>query len=387
LSTLTSLRRSPDSVSQFQGFSARRASSPTQHCPPGAFIEDLGDNLGDDHPGDDGPGGDGPNDPDDPNPDDGGEDPTDGIPDPDEAGLVIFNNLSIAINRLARSSRSSESSSRTKVCEPDTFDGTDPKKLCTFLVQCELNFQDRPKAFHTDRTKVTFAQSYLKGMALEWFEPYLLSAGDPHNRPIWMTDWEEFVIELQTTFGPHDPVANAEHQLDHLCMKENHCANRYMVDFNRIVSQIRGYGDGALRHHFYTGLPDRIKDEISHVGKPHTLNGLCILTQEIDARYWERKEEVTCQNKTSTSTSTNTTNTKSGKTDKGKSSGNAAQSSLLSTPTPKSNKSGKTAELSDKLGKDGKLTSEERKRRFDMNLCMFCGATGHKAKDCPKSGS
>jgi len=150
LSTLTSLRRSPDSVSQFQGFSARRASSPTQHCPPGAFIEDLGDNLGDDHPGDDGPGGDGPDDPDDPNPDDGGEDPTDGIPDPDEAGLVIFNNLSIAIDRLARSSRSSESSSCTKVREPDTFDGTDPKKLCTFLVQCELNFQDRLKAFHTD---------------------------------------------------------------------------------------------------------------------------------------------------------------------------------------------------------------------------------------------
>jgi len=59
----------------------------------------------------------------------------------------------------------------------------------------------------------------------------------------------------------------------------------------------------------------------------------------------------------------------------------------LSTPTQKANKSGKTAELLDKLGKDGKLTSEECKRRFNMNLCMFCGATGHKAKDCLKSGS
>jgi len=104
LSALTSLRRSPDSVSQFQGFSARRASSPTQRRPPGAFVEDLGDDLGDDHPndngpGDGGPGGDGPNgpdDPDDPNPDDGSEDPIDGIPDPEEASLVIFNNLSIA---------------------------------------------------------------------------------------------------------------------------------------------------------------------------------------------------------------------------------------------------------------------------------------------------
>jgi len=142
LSALTSLRCSPDSVSQFQGFSAQRASSPTQRRPPGAFVKDLGNDLGDDHPGDDGPGGDGPDNPDNPNPDDGGEDPIDGIPDTDEASLVIFNNLSIAIDRLARSSHSSESSSRTKVYEPDTFDGTDPKKLRTFLVQCELNFQD-----------------------------------------------------------------------------------------------------------------------------------------------------------------------------------------------------------------------------------------------------
>jgi len=160
-----------------------------------------------------------------------------------------------------------------------------------------------------------------------------------------------------------------------------------VVDFNCIASQIQSYGDGALHHHFYAGLPDQIKDEISCVSKPRTLNGLCILTQEINAQYWEHKQEVACQNKTSTSTSTNTPNTKSGKTDKGKSLGNAAQSSSLSTQTQKSNKLGKTAELLDKLGKDGKLTSEEHKRRFNMNLCMFCGATGPKAKDCPKSGS
>ena len=131
------------------------------------------------------------------------------------------------------SARSSNSSSlRTKVHEPDTFDGTDPKKLHTFFIQCELNFQDRPKAFRTDQAKVTFAQSYLKGMALEWFEPDLLGVDDPDARPLWMTSWREFVIELQTTFGPHDPVANAEHQLDHLCMKDTHCVNHYVVDFN-----------------------------------------------------------------------------------------------------------------------------------------------------------
>jgi len=61
-----------------------------------------------------------------------------------DPGLAVFQNLAIAINRLSRSSRrtSDSSSSCAKVHEPDTFDGMDPKKLRTFLVQCELCFQD-----------------------------------------------------------------------------------------------------------------------------------------------------------------------------------------------------------------------------------------------------
>ncbi|KAG6326902.1 hypothetical protein ID866_12187, partial [Astraeus odoratus] len=101
-------------------------------------------------------------------------------------------------------------------------------------------------------------------MALEWFKPDLLSSSNPRSCPLWMDDWTEFVIELQSTFSPHNPVADAKNQLDHLQMKE-----------------IRGYGDGTLHHQFYSGLPDCIKDE------------------EINAHYWECKEEVQCTNKSS----------------------------------------------------------------------------------------
>ena len=34
-----------------------------------------------------------------------------------------------------------------KVWDPDPFDGSDPKKLRGFLLECKLNFQARPKAF------------------------------------------------------------------------------------------------------------------------------------------------------------------------------------------------------------------------------------------------
>jgi hypothetical protein len=39
------------------------------------------------------------------------------------------------------------------------------------------------------------------------------------------------------------------------------------------------------------------------------------------------------------------------------------------------------------LGKDGKLTSEERQRRLNKKLCLFCGGPGHTAWDCSKSTS
>ena len=127
-----------------------------------------------------------------------------------------------AINALARNAQrnSKSSSSHTRVREPDTFDGTDPKKLRAFLVQCELNFQDRQRAFNTDQAKVTFAQSYLKGMALEWFEPNLLGTLDTYDRPLWMDDWHKFITELQLQFGLHDPIGDAKHQLDNLWMKD-----------------------------------------------------------------------------------------------------------------------------------------------------------------------
>ena len=86
-----------------------------------------------------------------------------------------------AIQSLARSSHrpSSNPTPHIKVREPDQFDGTDPRKLRVFLVQLELNFQDCAKAFRMGCAKVTFVQSYLKGMALEWFKPDLLLAEDP----------------------------------------------------------------------------------------------------------------------------------------------------------------------------------------------------------------
>ena len=162
------------------------------------------------------------------------------------------------------------------------------------------------------------------------------------------------------------------------------------MEFNRIALQIRGYGEGALWHHFYNGLPDHIKDEVSRIRKPSTLSDLHHLAQAIDAHYWEHKSEVSHQTKPSANPSTSKSTSNKPSTSASASSYSAAPKDTKESKGKAANTSGSSGgkpNLTTKLGKDGKLTAVEQKNRFDNKLCMFCGLAGHIAKDCPKSTS
>ena len=401
LSSLSNPRRAPTQVVQtFQGFSARRASASM-----GAITELENDSVAPsiapsrEHPstptrqkkeGPPGsPGGGPPDDGDDGGDDDdlyGDNDDNNNNPfhaDQEEPAAAIFGRLADAIGSLARRNDNDEGSSKAKVREPDPFDGTEPRKLRPFLVQCKLNFQARPRDFRSDRAKVTFAQSYLKGTALEWFEPDLL-ATDDEEPPAWLDDYDQFLFELTQNFGPYDPAGDAEAQLEQLHLRDGQRITKYIVEFNRLATLVRGWGDGALRRQFYNGLPARIKDEVCRQGKPVTLIELKTLAQTIDARYWERKGETSRE---TTHKAPSTTAPKaSAPSDNTKRSHNPPSTSS-NRPSKPSGSSTSTPDLSNKLGKDGKLTAEERKRRMDNRLCLFCGGPGHSARDCFKSTS
>ena len=166
-----------------------------------------------------------------------------------------------------------------KVWDPDLFDGSDPKKLRGFLLECKLNFRAQPKAFRTENAKVNYTMSFLKGTALDYFKPFL---DTPDDEPAWLEDYELFIEELLINFT----------ELNVLIMKDSHKVTRFFVDFFWL-STLCDYNDRALLQKVYSALPKRVKDEMTHFDHPSTLEELRDLVLRIDQRYWECKAELT----------------------------------------------------------------------------------------------
>lgn len=243
--------------------------------------------------------------------------------------------------------------------------------------------------------------SYLTEDALGWFEPTYVNP-DPNNIPLWLTNYDAFVTELQLNFGTFDPRQDAENEIVSLHMADGQRIQKYLVKFNKL-SQLTGWNSVALRKVFYDGLPERIQTKLRDLpgGKPSTLEIMKISAQSIDASHWEwLKEQKLRRARNPTTTNTNA---KPEANKSGAPAGSGSKPNTTSTPAPKGDskkKSGrgnggnpggspsKTAP-SDKpyaalLGADGKLSEAERNRRMTENLCLFCGGSGHRATDCPK---
>ena len=155
---------------------------------------------------------------------------------------------------------------------------------------------------------------------------------------------------------------------------------KYIIEWNCLASQVWDWGHGAFRRSFYNGLPDWIMDKISCQGKLDNIVDLHAISQQIDHRYWECKEEILHafkplglnsgnQNNSSSKFSSSNTNNNSSSSSKPKDNKSKGSPSSASTSSPSgnrgnnsSNKKGNSStpdSISSKLGKDGKLLLEE----------------------------
>jgi hypothetical protein len=358
--------------------------SPNNSRPPTPldYIDPLED------PPDEPPTG-GNGDPDEPDDPDGPDDPNDNgsqtpsnQPPADRFVQALFE-LSGSLKDLRRNT--APKAEKIKVREPDTFDGSNPRKLRDFLVSCNLHFRDRPQVYASDEKRILFILSYLKGSALSWFEPGL---NDPTDSAHWMWDYPAFLSELEDNFGPHDPVGDAEKSLHELNMKKTARIVKYNVDFWELASRV-SWNEAALRDRYFRGLPLRLRTEVLRGGKPETLALLRLKAQDADNIYWMQEEETRLETKTSAVIGNPNKKDPTKKpnpqfTPRPSNNTNTSASTSKPSGTPKDRPKNS---ISDKLGKNGKLTGDERDRRMKEGLCLYCGEKGHVAHDCPKSAA
>ena len=170
-------------------------------------------------------------------------------------------------------------------------------------------------------------------------------------------------------------------------MKNDQQISEYLVQFNSLSSQCQ-WGKPALRHHFYDSLPSQLKDNITKGdGKPQTLSELQQKARNADAWYWECVQEHTqeqasrqpqqkSQQQPVTSSSSSRLTNQPHSTDNKPVDNKSGTGQAKLTPPQK-------LKLAGKLDSKGKLTPQEHQNCIANNLCLYCGASSHKAGDCP----
>ena len=76
-----------------------------------------------------------------------------------------------------------------------------------------------------------------------------------------MWKFATFINELESNFGPHDPVGDAEKALTELTMKDNGRIIKYNVEFGKLVSKL-DWNESALCARYFRRLPMCLRTEI-----------------------------------------------------------------------------------------------------------------------------
>ena len=147
---------------------------------------------------------------------------------------------------------------------PPEFSGK-RSEYSDFVGQLDLYFLLNERTFPSDRQRVLFAVSRLRGMAYKWAEPKVkeYKMGGATVVP-WMEDYGLFVAELEKIYGDGNLVATAERQI--LVLKQTHGVQAYVTAFQTVAARLQSWGNSALASHFYVGLKNSIKDQIARVG-------------------------------------------------------------------------------------------------------------------------
>lgn len=253
-----------------------------------------------------------------------------------------------------------------RVADPDFFRG-DRTKLKSFLAQCTIKFIANAREFPDEGAKIAYAASFLRDAAFDWFAPHLRMGGSKCD----FGTFYELSKALENAFGDPDAKATAEREIRYLKQGNRPCSV-YNADFQRITANL-DWDESALLYWFRNGLRDEVKDILVGQTKVPTqlsdyINHCILLDNAWHARQMERRTPF---NRTQ-----NNPAPFSGRIP------NAPFRTAVTAPIPTTHSDPKEPQPME-LDASRRLTTAERERRRAEGLCLYCGGTGHFARNCP----
>ena len=262
-----------------------------------------------------------------------------------------------------------------KAKDPETFHGQ-RNKLTAFLTECKINFSVQSSCFASDSIKINYMISYLRDSPLLAIRPYL---GRP-EKPDFLEEYPKFIEYLKTNYGDPDEKASAVRRLNSL--RQTSSASAYFSEFKQCVAILDWKEQDPLIDRAKQGLNAAIKNEIAKERtKFTTVEELINFVIPLDNSLYERelemkKEEKAKPTRTSTKpeafTSVTRTSTRT----------NTPASNHGHIPTVFNNTDNSFRPANRSNQPRGPIDNNERARRIENNLCLYCGDSSHQIRDC-----
>jgi len=152
------------------------------------------------------------------------------LPEPPLESQNEISNLELctALLVLARNNLPQPWKQHHAIREPDPFSGGSPNKLRAFIFQYQIYFQACEEEFREDSEKIFFAISYLRGIALDYFEPFI-NEPDPYHPLDFLEDWTAFVQWLSNVFRSYLPENNSEDAIVAISFPHDRKVSNYFI--------------------------------------------------------------------------------------------------------------------------------------------------------------
>jgi len=184
-------------------------------------------------------------------------------------------------------------SSGIKVNAPQEFYGV-RNKFEMFRMQCLLAIEMGGAKLNSDRKKMLYIVSYLRGPAYDWIHPHFKDylenapAQQKESTKRLFREPQALFDEMEETFDYGNETLEAERDIQALRQKSS--AAKYKAEFQVLAVKVE-WNDEALASQFYKGLKDVVKDEIARYDRPTGLKEMYDLAVKIDGRMYERQLE------------------------------------------------------------------------------------------------